>query len=62
MLISDRQFRQFFEGETTKLPAFYKNIVRKDLGFWWKWLPEGALNHDPNVYLHKTLPPVKTEV
>jgi hypothetical protein len=52
-LIEDRGFRNFFEGETTQLPAFYKNIVQRDLGIWWKWLPEGALQHDPNAYLHK---------
>jgi len=53
-LIEDHSFRSFFEGETTQLPVFYKNIVQKDLGIWWKWLPEGALQHDPNAYLHKT--------
>ncbi|HEX5552563.1 MAG TPA: radical SAM protein, partial [Chitinophagaceae bacterium] len=53
-LIEDRTFRSFFEGETNQLPEFYKNIVQKDLGIWWKWLPDGALQHDPNAYLHKT--------
>jgi len=24
--------------------------VRKDLGLLWEWLPEGALDHDPNAY------------
>lgn len=52
-LVNDKQFRDFFEGETRELPAFYKDIVQKDLGFWWKWLPEGALQHDENAYLHK---------
>lgn len=58
-LVNDHQFRQFFEGETTKLPPFYKNIIQKDLGIWWKWLPDDALNHNPNAYLHKTMKKVK---
>lgn len=47
----DPEFRPFFEGETTELPQFYMDWVRKDLGTFWEWLPEGALYHDPNAYL-----------
>ncbi|HVB03727.1 MAG TPA: hypothetical protein VNE41_08400 [Chitinophagaceae bacterium] len=53
-LTEDSQFRDYFEGETEQLPVFYKNIIRRDLGKWWEWLPEEALVHDPNAYLHKT--------
>lgn len=53
-LINDRSFRDFFEGETRELPIFYKNIIQKDLGFWWKWLPANSLEHDENAYRHKT--------
>lgn len=52
-LLSDRAFRAYFEGESTQLPAFYQQIIQKDLGIWWSWLPEGAVEHDPNAYLHK---------
>ena len=52
-LIQDRAFRSYFEGETQLLPVFYKNIIEKDLGIWWQWLPKGALEHNPNAYLHK---------
>jgi hypothetical protein len=52
-LINDKTFRDFFEGESRKLPDFYKNIIQKDLGFWWQWLPEQALQHDENAYLHR---------
>ena len=52
-LVNDRSFRAYFEGETTELPEFYTNIVKKDLGQWYDWLPEGALQHDQNAYLHK---------
>lgn len=54
-LIEDRAFRQFFEGETERLPPFYSQIIQKDLGIWWQWLPEGALTHNPNAYLQKNL-------
>lgn len=53
-LEEDINFRKYFEGETNELPSFYKNIIQQDLGIWWKWLPNGAFNHDPNAYLHKT--------
>lgn len=50
-LDTDRQFLLYFEQETTQLPQFYVDLVRKDLGSLWEWLPEGALHHDPNAYL-----------
>jgi hypothetical protein len=50
-LDADPQFRPFFEQTTTKLPRFYVDVVRKDLGRLWHWLPNGALHHDPNAYL-----------
>jgi len=53
-LKEDRQFRSFFEGQTTQLPPFYSRIIQHDLGSWWNWLPAGALEHDPNAYLHKS--------
>ncbi|PTX15020.1 radical SAM superfamily enzyme YgiQ (UPF0313 family) [Pontibacter mucosus] len=58
-LVEDVAFRKYFEGETTVLPSFYKNIIQRDLGDWWQWLPEGALEHDQNAYLHKDFPFVK---
>ena len=54
-LIEDRNFRDYFEGETTQLPRFFSDIIKKDLGIWWQWLPEGAVEHDANAYLHKSL-------
>ena len=49
-LDKDRQVLLYFEQETTKLPQFYLDIVRTDLGPLWEWLPKGALEHDPNAY------------
>jgi hypothetical protein len=50
-LRTDRQFRDFFEQETTELPQFYVDKVRNDLGPLWEWLPKGALYYDSDVYL-----------
>jgi len=50
-LDSDRQVQRYFEQETTELPAFYVDKVRKDLGPLWAWLPAEAINHDPHAYL-----------
>jgi len=50
-LATDRQFAAYFEQKSTRLPDFYTNIVRADLGVLWNWLPEGALEHDPYGYL-----------
>ena len=50
-LDTDAQFRRYFEQEITELPQFYVDLVRKDLGALWEWLPEGAMYHAPNAYL-----------
>jgi hypothetical protein len=49
-LEADRQVRRYFDQETTELPAFYVDQVRKDLGALWDWLPAGALDHDSHAY------------
>ena len=50
------------EGETDVLPEFYASRIRRELGPAYDFLPEGALYHDPNAYLHATTEPamVKT--
>ncbi|HTF29951.1 MAG TPA: radical SAM protein [Flavitalea sp.] len=54
-LINDQAFRRYFEGESNQLPKFYENIIQRDLGAWWQWLPKTALSHDANAYLHKEM-------
>ena len=49
-LDADKDVRSYFDQETTKLPAFYIDQVRKDLGTLWKWLPAGAVDHDSHAY------------
>lgn len=50
-LDTDRPFRRYFEQETTDLPQFFVERVRRDLGPLYQWLPVGALNHDSLAYL-----------
>jgi hypothetical protein len=50
-LLSNRQFRDYFEQETDVLPTFFQNRIREDLGPMWKSLPQGAMYHDPYAYL-----------
>ena len=52
-LQEDAQFRSFFEQESTELPRFFKDFVRKDLGPLWHWLPDEGLHHDPNFLVEK---------
>lgn len=61
-LDTDRPFRRFFEQETTELPQFYLDLAKRDLGPLWTWLPEGAMNHDPNAYLNSQMWPVPADV
>jgi hypothetical protein len=51
LLEHDRPFRDYFERQTTKLPQFFTDRVKRDLGPLWHWLPAGAMEHDPNAYL-----------
>jgi hypothetical protein len=50
--LDDPAARAYFDGETTTLPAFFVDPIRKDLAWLWEWLPDGALYHDPNAYLN----------
>jgi len=50
-LDTDRSFRRFFEQETTEIPRYFLEKIRKDLGEFWDWLPDGAILHNPNEYL-----------
>lgn len=56
-LETDRELRAFYEQETTRIPRFYTEWIRRDLGPMWDWLPEGALQHDPNAYLKEHAEP-----
>ncbi|MEW6207004.1 MAG: radical SAM protein [Acidobacteriota bacterium] len=54
-LNTNQQFRSYFEQETTEIPPFYVDIIRRDLGSLWEWLPDGALHYDHNAYLKSTI-------
>jgi len=51
LLDTDRSVRDYLEGETDVLPAFYHDRILRELGPLYEYLPEGALYHDPNAYL-----------
>lgn len=51
MLDQDPSMRSFFDGESDRIPDFYRDLIRRDLGPIYPHLPEGALSHDPNAYL-----------
>lgn len=55
LLNHDREIRRFWMGESSQIPEFYVNWIRKDLGLLWEWLPNGALYHDPNAYLRSEM-------
>jgi hypothetical protein len=52
LLDSDRSVRRFFDGESETLPDFYRHKMQATMGSLWEALPEGALMHDQNAYLH----------
>jgi len=57
LLNNDHDIRRFWMGESSEIPEFYVNWIRKDLGLLWEWLPNGALYHDPNAYLRSDMEP-----
>jgi len=52
LLETDATVRTYFAGESDRLPSFYADRVRRDLGPFWSSLPANALHHDANAYLH----------
>ena len=60
-LDADPEFLPYFNQETTQVPRFYIELIRKELGSLWNWLPEGALHHNPNAYLDSQRPPARLD-
>ncbi len=56
LFATDAAVRRYFEGESRKLPEFYRAQVESTLGPLWQALPPGALEHDENAYLHSQAP------
>jgi hypothetical protein len=52
-LASDPSVRSYFERESTELPTFYSDKMRRELGSMWASLPIGAAQHDPFAYMKK---------
>jgi len=55
LLDTDASVRRFLDGETTTIPHFYLDRIRRDLGPLWDALPAGGLYHDQNAYLKRHL-------
>lgn len=53
-LDTDTSLRAFLDGKTLTIPEYYVDIMRRDLGSMWKWLPTGAMAHNSNAYLEKS--------
>jgi hypothetical protein len=51
MLDTDPAVRNFMEGASSELPAFYQARIERDLGLLYCHLPERSVMHDPNAYL-----------
>jgi hypothetical protein len=51
LLDTDPGVREFMEGKTERLPAFYEQRILQDLGDLSRYLPAGSMMHDPNAYL-----------
>ncbi len=54
LMDSDPSVRSFMDGETERLPQFYRERIEEDLGRMYELLPEGALEHDHAAYLKST--------
>ena len=57
LLRSDKSVRRFHHRESSTLPTFYSDRVRRDLGGLWEALPLGGLAHDHNAYLRTETSP-----
>ena len=54
----DVELRAFFDQESTTVPAFYRERIRRELGPFAEWLPAGAIEHDPHTLLESPSRPV----
>jgi hypothetical protein len=54
LLDEDASVRAFMDGESDRLPEFYARRIEHDLGPLYRYLPAGAMMHDPNAYLKST--------
>jgi len=53
LLAGDPDVRSFHEGTTERVPRFYLDRIRRDLGVLWDALPAGGVLHDQNAYSKK---------
>jgi hypothetical protein len=51
LLVEDPDVRAYWEGDTEEIPQYYVEWIKRDLGPFWDWLPEGALYHNAYAFL-----------
>jgi hypothetical protein len=54
LLDRDPAMRPFLEGRSTRIPDFFLEQIKQDLGPWWQWLPMDALQHDAEADLGRS--------
>ncbi|HXV76565.1 MAG TPA: hypothetical protein VD788_09615, partial [Candidatus Polarisedimenticolaceae bacterium] len=57
-LDDDRELRAYFDQRSTTLPEFYRARIARELGAFFRWLPAGAIDHDPNTFAYDESRPV----
>jgi hypothetical protein len=45
LLATDREFSEFFSGESAVPPSFYRDTIKKQLGSFYEYLPPGVLTY-----------------
>lgn len=53
-LDNDPELIAYFAQESTTLPEFFHARIRRDLGDYYRWLPPGAIEHDPYAALRES--------
>jgi hypothetical protein len=48
---TDVEIQRYHRRETTEVPQFYAQRIKRTLGPFYEYLPQGALLHDQNAYL-----------
>ena len=54
LMDTDPDLRSYLQQETAVIPDFYVNTIKKSLGAFAEFLPEGGIEHDQNAYLKKS--------
>jgi hypothetical protein len=59
LLDTDPHIQKYLAGETTEVPQFYTDKLRRNLGPFYQHLPPGSIEHDAYAYMKSAEPPSK---